>query len=79
LLRVGGHLTIMDMNPQSEVYAKMPPYILTLLKSTEPYLDQYFALDIEQALVDSGFAQPTITCNTVRHRTIIAEAINSPV
>ncbi|MEG4167060.1 MULTISPECIES: class I SAM-dependent methyltransferase [unclassified Microcoleus] len=77
LLRVGGHLTIMDMNPQSEVYAKMPPYILTLLKSTEPYLDQYFGLDIEQALVDSGFAQPTITCNTVRHRTIVAEAINS--
>jgi len=79
LLRVGGHLTIMDMNPQSEVYAKMPPYILTLLKSTEPYLDQYFGLDIEQALVDSGFAQPTITCNTVRHRTIVAEAIKSPV
>ena len=79
LLRVGGHLTIMDMNPQSEVYAKMPPYILTLLKSTEPYLDQYFGLDIEQALVDSGFAQPTITCNTVRHRTIVAQAINSQV
>jgi ubiquinone/menaquinone biosynthesis C-methylase UbiE len=79
LLRVGGHLTIMDMNPQSEVYAKMPPYILTLLKSTEPYLDQYFALDIEQALVDSGFARPTITCNTVRHRTIVAEAVNSQV
>jgi len=75
LLRVGGHLTIMDMNPQSEVYAKMPPYILTLLKSTEPYLDQYFGFDIEQALVDSGFAQPTITCNTLRHRTIVAEAI----
>ncbi|MEG5160271.1 class I SAM-dependent methyltransferase [Microcoleus sp. AT3-A2] len=75
LLRVGGHLTIMDMNPQSEVYAKMPPYILTLLKSTEPYLDQYFGLDIEQALVDSDFAAPTITCNTVRHRTIVAKAI----
>jgi ubiquinone/menaquinone biosynthesis C-methylase UbiE len=79
LLRVGGHLTIMDMNPQSEVYAKMPPYILTLLKSTEPYLDQYFGLDIEQALVDSGFGMPTITCNTVRHRTIVAEAVNSQV
>src|SRR4028119_2222593 len=79
LLRVGGHLTIMDMNPQSEVYAKMPPYILTLLKSTEPYLDQYFGLDIQQALVDSGFARPTITCNTVRHRTIVAEAVNSQV
>lgn len=79
LLRDGGHLTIMDMNPKSEIYAKMPAYILTLLKSTEPYLDQYFGLDIEQALVDCGFAAPTITCNTPRHRTIVAQAINSQV
>jgi ubiquinone/menaquinone biosynthesis C-methylase UbiE len=72
LLRPGGYLTIMDMNPKSEIYAKMPPYILTLLKSTEPYLDDYFALDIERALVDAGFDTPTITANTLRHRTIIA-------
>jgi SAM-dependent methyltransferase len=39
LLRPGGHLAIMDMNPASQVYAKMPPFVLTLLKSTEPYLD----------------------------------------
>ena len=77
LLRAGGHLAIMDMNPKSEAYKKMPPYILTLLKSTEPYLDQYFGLDIEKALVDSGFAAPTIACNSPRHRTVVAEAINS--
>ncbi|MGB5962794.1 MAG: class I SAM-dependent methyltransferase [Coleofasciculaceae cyanobacterium] len=74
LLRPGGYLTIMDMNPKSEIYAKMPPYILTLLKSTEPYLDDYFALDIEQAIVDAGFETPTITANTMRHRTIVAQA-----
>jgi ubiquinone/menaquinone biosynthesis C-methylase UbiE len=73
VLRPGGHLAIMDMNPQSEIYAKMPPYILTLLKSTEPYLDQYFMLDIEQAIYDAGFTRPTITANTPRHRTIIAQ------
>ncbi|MBW4539986.1 MAG: class I SAM-dependent methyltransferase [Myxacorys chilensis ATA2-1-KO14] len=73
LLRPGGHLAIMDMNPKSEIYAKMPPYILTLLKSTEPYLDEYFALDIESAIVEAGFAQPTMTCNTPRHRTIVAQ------
>lgn len=73
LLRPGGHLAIMDMNPQSEIYKKMPPYILTLLKSTEPYLDQYFALDIEQALVEAGFQPPTITRNSPRHRTVIAQ------
>ena len=73
LLRPGGYLAIMDMNPKSQVYAKMPPYILTLLKSTEPYLDEYFSLDMVGALVDAGFTPPTITCNTSRHRTIVAQ------
>lgn len=76
LLRPGGYLTIMDMNPKSEIYTKMPPYILTLLKSTEPYLDEYFSLDIEQALVDAGFTTPVITCNTPRHRTIVAQKLD---
>jgi hypothetical protein len=44
------------------------------LKSTEPYLDEYFALDVESAIVEAGFSQPTITCNTPRHRTIVAQA-----
>ncbi|AFY48140.1 methylase involved in ubiquinone/menaquinone biosynthesis [Nostoc sp. PCC 7524] len=73
VLRPGGYIAIMDMNPQSEAYKKMPPYILTLLKSTEPYLDQYFALDIQQALVEAGFQTPTITPNSPRHRTVIAQ------
>ena len=72
LLRPGGHLAIMDMNPKSEVHKKMPPYILTLLKSTEPYLDEYFSLDIEQVLIEAGFNAPTITANSPRHRTVIA-------
>jgi ubiquinone/menaquinone biosynthesis C-methylase UbiE len=75
LLRPGGYLAIMDMNPQSEIYAKMPPYILTLLKSTEPYLDEYFTLDIAQALIEAGFKAPTITSNSPRHRTVIAQVM----
>jgi hypothetical protein len=51
----------------------MPPYILTLLKSTEPYLDEYFTLDLEQELVDAGFHSPTITPNSPRHRTVVAQ------
>ncbi|OKH39139.1 SAM-dependent methyltransferase [[Phormidium ambiguum] IAM M-71] len=73
LLRPNGHIAIMDMNPQSSAYVKMPPYVFTLLKSTEPYLDEYFTLDISQALVEAGFSAPTITPNSPRHRTIIAE------
>jgi ubiquinone/menaquinone biosynthesis C-methylase UbiE len=73
LLKPGGQIAIMDMNPASEIYAQMAPYILTLLKSTEPYLDRYFTLDISQALLDAGFQAPTITANTPRHRTVIAK------
>lgn len=71
VLRPGGCLAIMDMNPESEVFQKMPPYILTLLKSTEPYLDQYFSLDIATTFTEIGFNQPTIIVNSPRHRTII--------
>jgi ubiquinone/menaquinone biosynthesis C-methylase UbiE len=74
LLRKSGYLAIMDMNPNSAIYKKMPPYILTLLKSTEPYLDEYFTLDIEQTLIAAGFKTPKITENSPRHRTIIAQA-----
>ncbi|GAA6621829.1 class I SAM-dependent methyltransferase [Scytonema sp. NUACC26] len=73
VLRPGGCIGIMDMNPRSEVYQKMPTYVMTLLKSTEPLMDEYFSFDIEQALVDAGFKTPTITPNSPRHRTIVAQ------
>ncbi|MGL5080936.1 MAG: class I SAM-dependent methyltransferase [Microcoleaceae cyanobacterium] len=72
LLRPGGYLAIMDMNPQSKVLTQMPPYVLTLLKSTEPYLDQYLSLNIEQALIKAGFNPRKISLNSPRHRTILA-------
>ncbi len=73
LLSPGGYLAIMDMNPQSEAFAKMPPYILTLLKSTEPYLDQYFALNMSEVFTQAGFLAPRIVCNSPRHRTIMGQ------
>lgn len=72
LVTTGGSFCFMDMNPESQAYATMPPYVMTLLKSTEPYMDEYFALDIEQALLDAGFDQISITPNSPRHRTVIA-------
>ncbi|MEY2977145.1 MAG: class I SAM-dependent methyltransferase [Prochlorotrichaceae cyanobacterium] len=75
LLRSGGHVAIMDMNPQSETFAKMPPYVLTLLKSTEPYLDEYFGLEIPEILQSLGFDRPQVTLNSPRHRTIVAQAL----
>lgn len=72
ILRPGGHVAIMDMNPQSEIHSKMPPYVLTLLKSTEPYLDEYFALDLPAAMESAQFASPTVVWNSPRHRTLVA-------
>ena len=75
ILRPGGHFAMMDMNPFSDIYAKMPPYILTLLKSTEPYLDEYFSFDFTNELLTAGFAEPFVQANSPRHRTIIAKAV----
>ncbi|MEM9219133.1 MAG: class I SAM-dependent methyltransferase [Cyanobacteria bacterium P01_F01_bin.150] len=74
VLKPGGYVAIMDMNPKADIYLKMPPYILTLLKSTEPFLDEYFSLDLEQAVWDAGFTRPSVTHNSPRHRTVIAQA-----
>ncbi|MCG8365577.1 MAG: class I SAM-dependent methyltransferase [Pseudanabaenales cyanobacterium] len=73
VLRPGGYFAMMDSNPRAEGYVKMPPYILTLLKSTEPFLDDYFTLDIEQAMVDAGFTRPDLTHTSPRHYTLIAQ------
>jgi ubiquinone/menaquinone biosynthesis C-methylase UbiE len=72
LVKTGGHFTFMDMNPRSQAYVTMAPHIMTLLKSTEPFMDQYFALDIEQELLDAGFDRVEIHPNSTRHRTVIA-------
>lgn len=74
VVRSGGYFTLMDMNPHSQIYAQMPPFILTLLKSTEPYLDQYFTLNLNTALIEAGFEPPIIVPNSPRHRTVIAKA-----
>lgn len=75
LLQPGGYLAIMDMNPNSDVFKRMPPYILTLLKSTEPYLDDYFRFDFELELINAGFTKPVVRRNSPRHRTLIAQAV----
>lgn len=73
LLEPGGTFAIMDMNPRSDVYRRMPPLILTLLKSTEPYLDQYFSLDLEGCLTEAGFVGVEVIPNSPRHRVVIAK------
>jgi ubiquinone/menaquinone biosynthesis C-methylase UbiE len=73
LLRPGGCVAIVDNNPQSPVIQNLPPVLFTLMKSTEPWSDDYYTFDVEAALTQAGFNTPITVASDPRHRTIIAE------
>lgn len=72
LLRPGGYIALVDNNPRSPVIQNLPPVLFTLMKSTEPWSDDYYTFDIEAALQAVGFAPPITVPSDPRHRTIIA-------
>jgi ubiquinone/menaquinone biosynthesis C-methylase UbiE len=72
LLRPGGVVAIVDNNPKSAVIQKLPPVLFTLMKSTEPWSDDYYTFSVESALRGIGFEQPITVESDPRHRTIIA-------
>lgn len=71
LLRPGGHLAIVDNNPQSPVIQNLPPVLFTLMKSTEPWSDDYYTFDVEAAMQSIGFEHITTVASDPRHRTIL--------
>jgi len=52
------------------VLQRLPAAVATLLKSTEPYIEQYFALDMPAALEKAGFQELKISACDPRHRVI---------
>jgi ubiquinone/menaquinone biosynthesis C-methylase UbiE len=73
LLRSGGYLAIVDNNPKSPVIQNLPPILFTLMKSTEPWSDDYYTFDIEAALSTVGFINVSTVASDPRHRTITAQ------
>ncbi|MAR07229.1 MAG: SAM-dependent methyltransferase [Cyanobium sp. NAT70] len=73
LLRPGGVLVMVDQDPASSVLQRLPAAVATLLKSTEPYIEQYFALDMPAALEQAGFRDLGISACDPRHRVIVAK------
>ena len=47
MLRPGGVLAFVDMNPGSIAAKSIHPVLATVLKSTEPFTDDYFQFDLE--------------------------------
>ncbi len=72
LLRPGGVLALVDQDPQSAVIRAMPPPLATLLKSTEPYLEDYFRLDMAAALTGAGLHGVRRVACDHRHRVMVA-------
>lgn len=74
LLRPGGALAIMEMNPKSPAFQRIANNVMafTAFKSTEPYLDQYTSLDLHGQIAAQGFAlSDEVECSP-RHRTVVA-------
>lgn len=72
LLRPGGYLAVVDNNPQSPVIQNLPPVLFTLMKSTEPWTDDYYTFDVEAAMQAVGFEHLATVANDPRHRTMVA-------
>ena len=72
LLRPGGVIALVDQDPESAVIRRLPAPIATLLKSTEPYLEDYFRLDLPQALAQAGFTAIRREACDPRHRVLVA-------
>ncbi|HSM84280.1 MAG TPA: class I SAM-dependent methyltransferase [Nodosilinea sp.] len=72
LLRPGGALAIVDNNPKSPVIQALPPVLFTLMKSTEPWSDDYYTFDLEAALEAAGFAVTVVVASDPRHRALVA-------
>ncbi len=70
LLRPGGALVMVDQDPASSVLQKLPAAVATLLKSTEPYIEDYFRLDMPLALEHAGFQHLQVSACDPRHRVI---------
>jgi SAM-dependent methyltransferase len=72
LLRPGGVIVQVDQDPDSAVIRRLPAPIATLLKSTEPYLEDYFSLNLPAELAEAGFeAVRRMPCDP-RHRVLVA-------
>tara|TARA_A100001035_G_C27516284_1_gene378765 strand:+ start:153 stop:539 length:387 start_codon:yes stop_codon:yes gene_type:complete len=78
VLKPGGSLIIMEMDPQAPGYRKLRANTLlfSILRSTEPFLDEYF--DLAPALptlltTQIGYSNVKISAATGRHFALVAE------
>ncbi|XP_022149774.1 uncharacterized protein LOC111018123 isoform X2 [Momordica charantia] len=72
LLRPGGEFVVTDQAPKSKAVQELSPVLFTLLKSTEPYLDEYHLTDLEGRMREIGFVNVRSKLTDPRHVTVTA-------
>eukprot|EP00903_Cladosiphon_okamuranus_P020618 g18928.t1 len=81
LLKPGGSLAIMDMDPDAPGYKKLRsnPFLFSIIRATEPYLDRWFNLAprIHHLLADTGFSVMRKAAVTGRHFLVVATKAGS--
>ncbi|KXZ45183.1 hypothetical protein GPECTOR_57g473 [Gonium pectorale] len=71
VLRPGGVLAFIDNNPKSSTIQNLPPAIFTLMKSTEPWSDEYYSYDLEAGMRAAGFKEVITIETDHRHRCVM--------
>lgn len=74
ITRPGGVCAFVDNNPRSETIQKLPAPIFTLMKSTEPWSDEYYSFDLEAAMREAGFKEVVTVETDHRHRAVMGIA-----
>jgi len=77
ILKPGGQLIIIEMDPSAPGYVKLRknPWLFSILRSTEPYLDEYFdsvAPSLLERLRAKGFSLVQVRAATGRHLALAA-------
>lgn len=75
IVKRGGVVCFVDNNPRSKTIQNLPPVLFTLMKSTEPWSDEYYSFDLEEALRQGGFDRVVTTEADHRHRTVFGIAV----
>lgn len=70
LLRPGGTFAVTDNSPKSKILQELSPVLFTLMKSTEPFLDEYYLTDLEGKMREAGFVNIQTILTDPRHRTV---------
>lgn len=70
LLRPGGTIAMVDNSPKSKILQELSPVLFTLMKSTEPFLDEYYLTDMEATFREAGFVNVQASLTDPRHWTV---------